>query len=254
MVRTFDTPIFTSDQSVDRVLATGLPVALIFVEGKAPAEIEQTLNRMAKENAGQLLIAQLAIKDNVATARRYGLTRAPGVVTVKQGEVLSKSEGASAADVQHHILYLLGKGPKPASTPNAQSGTATAHAGSPAGRSADGHAAQAGSTQHGSSPQHVTDATFERDVLRSPLPVLVDFWAPWCGPCRSMEPAIERLAHSSPNLRVAKVNVDENPVVAQQFGIQSIPTMMVVKNGQVVDRWVGAQPEGAIRGRLARWL
>jgi thioredoxin 2 len=97
----------------------------------------------------------------------------------------------------------------------------------------------------------VTDATFDQEVLRSPQPVLIDFWAPWCGPCRMVEPILERLAQEmAGRLRVAKVNVDENPMTARRYGVQSIPTMMMVKNGQIVDRWAGALPEGALRNRV----
>ena len=101
----------------------------------------------------------------------------------------------------------------------------------------------------------VTDQTFEEAVMRSPLPVLVDFWAPWCGPCRMTEPAVERLARENANnLRAAKVNVDENPHLSGRFGVQSIPTMMIVKDGRVVDRWAGALPELQLRSRLAAYL
>jgi thioredoxin len=103
-------------------------------------------------------------------------------------------------------------------------------------------------------PLIVTDATFESDVLNAGgMPVLVDCWAPWCGPCRMVGPIMDQLAaESNGRYRIAKLNVDENPRVASQFNIQSIPTMLIFKNGKLVDRLVGAQPKPAIVEKLAR--
>ena len=103
-------------------------------------------------------------------------------------------------------------------------------------------------------PLIVTDASFERDVLRAQgKPVLVDAWAPWCGPCRMVGPIMEQLAaESNGRYRIAKLNVDENPRIASQFQIQSIPTMLIFKDGKLVDRLVGAQPKQTIAGRLAQ--
>ena len=102
-------------------------------------------------------------------------------------------------------------------------------------------------------PLVVTDATFAADVERSPLPVLVDAWAAWCGPCRMIAPAIEELARElAGRVRVAKLNVDENPATASRFDIRSIPTLLVIAGGREVDRIVGAQPKEAIRARLER--
>jgi thioredoxin len=91
--------------------------------------------------------------------------------------------------------------------------------------------------------QAVSDETFEGDILKSPQPVLVDFWAPWCGPCRSVAPIMDELANQySGKLKVAKLNVDECSEVAMKYGVTSIPTFILFKGGQVADRMLGAVP------------
>ena len=100
-------------------------------------------------------------------------------------------------------------------------------------------------------PIIVKDDTFERDVLNQRGTVLMDCWAPWCGPCRIVGPIMEQLAaESNGRYRIAKLNVDENPRTASQFQIQSIPTMLIFKDGKLVDRLVGALPKPAIAARL----
>ncbi|GIW93486.1 MAG: thioredoxin [Pirellulaceae bacterium] len=93
-----------------------------------------------------------------------------------------------------------------------------------------------------------TDANFSSEVLQSDVPVLVDFWAPWCGPCRQIAPTIEALAEENAGkVKVGKVNVDDNPQIAQQYGISSIPTLLFFKGGQVVQRFVGLQPKSRLQ-------
>ena len=96
---------------------------------------------------------------------------------------------------------------------------------------------------------NVTDADFQ-DMLQSNDLVLVDFWAPWCGPCRAVAPVLEEIASENSNVVIAKMNTDENPNTASQHGIMSIPTMMIFKNGELVDRLVGALPKPAIMEKL----
>jgi thioredoxin 2 len=101
-------------------------------------------------------------------------------------------------------------------------------------------------------PVSVTDATFEEEIEKSSLPVLLDCWAPWCSPCHMLAPTIAQLAEEmAESLKVAKLNVDENPKIAAKFGIMSIPTMLIFKDGEPVDRLVGVQPKATIEKRLA---
>ena len=100
-------------------------------------------------------------------------------------------------------------------------------------------------------PMKITDASFARDVEQSPLPVFLDFWAGWCGPCLMIGPFVEELANDlAGRVRVAKLNIDENPMTARRFGVQSIPTMILFKDGREVDRIRGAVPKEMMLRRL----
>jgi thioredoxin 2 len=97
----------------------------------------------------------------------------------------------------------------------------------------------------------VTDANFAEEVERSPLPVLLDMWAPWCGPCRMIAPVIEQLAGElAGRVKVAKLNTDENPMTASRFNVRSIPTLLVIKGEKEIDRLVGAMPKQEILRRI----
>ena len=101
----------------------------------------------------------------------------------------------------------------------------------------------------------VTDATFEAEVLNATKPVIVDYWAEWCGPCRMVAPVLEEIASEhGEKIDIVKLNVDENPVVTQRYGIMNIPTMSVFKDGQVVKEIVGARPKSALLRDLAEFI
>ncbi|MBH5335955.1 thioredoxin [Streptomyces pactum] len=100
----------------------------------------------------------------------------------------------------------------------------------------------------------VTDANFEETVLKSDKPVLVDFWAAWCGPCRQIAPSLEAIAAEHDEIVIAKLNIDENPGTAAKYGVMSIPTLNVYKGGEVVKTIVGAKPKAAIERDLADFL
>ncbi|HZQ08410.1 MAG TPA: thioredoxin [Anaerolineae bacterium] len=232
----FDTPLNTNDQSFDRVLKAGLPLVTMFLSGTTDSALDDALKSLAKTNAGNLLVAKVRIDENPQLVQRYSI-RAPTVITFKEGNEHSRAENPSPADVRAHADYVLGRGPKPQAAPPPRAERPQ----------------QAPQTD--GKPVQVTDATFGREVLNAPLPVMVDFWAPWCGPCRMIAPALEKLAAEyAGRIRIAKLNVDDNPRTAAQYQVQGIPTLLLVKNGKVVDRIVGALPEAQLRMQVQRLL
>ena len=97
---------------------------------------------------------------------------------------------------------------------------------------------------------HINKSNFQNEVLNSEKPVLLDFWAPWCGPCRMVSPVVDEIASERGAIKVGKVNVDEQPELAAQFGVMSIPTLAVMKGGKVVNQMVGARPKAQILAML----
>ena len=217
MSKIFDTVLASNDLSLDRVLNAGLPVALIFYETELPDNLRQTLDALAGQYAGKVLIVTLAPNDAPQAISRFNIRQLPTLVTVRDGKTISRQENLQAADLKPHVAHLAGEGPLP--TPRAASPSSSVK------------------QEVGKCPLVVNEANFDREVVKSDRPVLIDFWASWCAPCRMVEPTVEALAREQNALKVVKVNVDENPGLASRYRAMSIPTMIVVKGGQEVDRW-----------------
>ena len=96
----------------------------------------------------------------------------------------------------------------------------------------------------------VTNETFEQEVLRSDAPVIVDFWASWCGPCRMLAPILDQVASERPDVKIAKINVDEQMELAQKYGVMTIPTLLVIKNGEIANKHIGALSKSGVIGLL----
>ena len=256
----FDTPIHTNQHSIDRVLQAGLPVIITFWrEGCQPCrQLDPALERLARDYAGKLLVAKVDAGTEKELLKRFGVTALPGVIFVKNGRTEASTAGAIPEnELRRWADYLIQGGSKPPlpSGPSISLGGSQSRPTPPPGPGYKNARKPSSSSSAPSSPIHLTDATFDQTIANATMPVLVDFWAQWCGPCHAIAPALENMAQEfSGRLLVGKLNVDENPRTAARYGIMSIPTLLVFKNGQVVDKIVGALPAPALRQRVLRHL
>lgn len=250
-----EAPVHSNEANFARVLNAGLPVLAVFWRRNCPhcEQLNPVLDRLAKAYAGKALVVKVNAEEEAGLVRKYGITQYPGLVLFGGGKEVARGAGAAAErDLAAWLDHLDGRGPRPAPP----TGPSTPHAaGSPpapqegAGRAPTARSAAANSKE----PFVFTDANFEQMIRTSTVPILVDFWAVWCGPCKMVAPHVAALADEfAGRALVGKLNVDENPRTAGQYGIMGIPTLLIFSGGKVVDQIVGAQPAAVLRQRLAR--
>jgi thioredoxin 1 len=230
-------PINVTDAAFTRaVLGADLPVVAVFWsrEGGYAETLREVLAATAASYAGEVRVVRLEASDAPEARARYEVDTLPQFLFLRDGRLVSRARGLPSVDaLRPWVEHLLGRGPAPATRRSARP--------EPAASSGQ--------------PVVLSDTTFDQLVLKSNVPVLVDFWAAWCGPCRMVGPVVERLAAEfAGRALVGKLDVDANQRTAGRFGVQSIPTLIFFKGGQEVDRVVGAQPEGVLCSRLQALL
>ena len=234
---TFDTPINLTDQSFERaVLQSSLPVVADFwaSQDSSRQKLDSVLRATAESYAGELLVAKLEVGDAVQAQGRYAVDTLPEFLFFRNGRLVARAKGTPSVEaLRPWVKYLLERGPKPtAARPRQRS-----------------------QVPDQGKPVHVTDATFDQIVLRANVPVIVDFFASWCAPCRAVAPALEALAEAyAGRALVAKVDVDANQSIARRFHVMSVPTLIFFQNGREVDRVTGAQPRHVLEQRLTSLL
>lgn len=246
-----DSALHTNRHSIDRLLNAGLPVVLVFWDRqRSPRRANSDeLDRLAAKYAGRALIARVDAEEEAELLNRFQVNNVPAFVFVKDGQTVERTQVDDPAYIDAWLNHLANGGPRPAHPAASRAAGQTDGAGN-GQASTNRSGAQAGHAASGK-PVTLTDANF-RSVTSGATPVLVDFWAEWCGPCHMVAPSIESLAQEFDGRAiVGKLNVEQNPVIAGQFGVRSIPTLLIFRNGRVVDQLVGAQPLPVLRQRLA---
>jgi thioredoxin len=220
---------------VDEILSGDGPMILMLTRGETLAmDLNKLLEAAEKEG---LRVVRVNVTEHPELADRFEVGKHPVLLAWHGGEVVSRRSRPWATDADQIISHVktLAR-----NSHNNVTKLPTTAAANPAAKKL--------ATDHPDHPVEVTDATFIEKVVDSELPVIVDFWAEWCGPCKMVAPIFAKLAKEfKGQVLIAKVDVDRNPMLAQQFRIHSIPTMMFVKQGKIVGQSVGAAPEGALR-------
>ncbi len=224
------TPLEVTDADIDGLLNSGAGVVLLLSNGEGLRSDARTeFDKAAAEHNERLRFARVDTRYAPATAARFEVEKNPVLITWVNGDVLARRGKPWGTDIKGMVEELLKVAP--ASEPKQEIIKVI------------------------KTPITVTEATFDELVVNSDLPVVVDFWAAWCGPCKKVAPVLDKLAGEyAGRLVIAKVNTDENRALSQYFRIESIPTLMLVKDHKIVGQSAGAYPEATMRQMFDRLL
>lgn len=218
---------------IDTTLNTDLPVLLLVWNGETlKSDFKNELDKASQDHAGRLVVIKCDVSKTPTIAERFEVGKHPVLIGWVKGETIVRRNRPWATDVGGVVEELLKHAP-----------------------AAPAVLEQPKKAVVESKPIKVTEQTFQKEVVESPVPVLVDFWAEWCGPCKMVAPALEKLAAEfAGKVRIAKVNVDENPRLSQAFQIMSIPNLMFFKSGKIVGQQAGALPEHVLRDAIKQLI
>ncbi|RMF77082.1 MAG: thioredoxin [Chloroflexi bacterium] len=224
-----------NSENYKQVMKQKLPVVLMLFDGSEGRDkpLEDAVNRAAKKYKGEAVFGCLDTDAHPEIFAKYDDLELPAVVTLgKKGffgrKTKSYGEGIRPADLRAHVDYLLGNGPEPEDEFDEEEFVAK----------------RAKKKRKKGGAAHVTDSTFKKVVLKSDIPVLVDFWAEWCGPCRALAPFIDEMADEyRGRVKIVKLDTDANPMMKMQYQVTSIPTLIIFKDGEIWERRTGGTPQ-----------